>query len=450
MTQGFEDATDAATRSDAWSQHRGGRYVLAFWAGGLRRHLLQPGETICVGRGETCELRLEDVSVSRRHVEIVNGESVVLRDLGSANRVHLNGVALPPGVACVLPLGAVVEFGKAALVVQELASGAVSSGAAVAGATDASMRGMARVDRLVRLVAPSMLNVLVLGETGAGKDVVAERIHRLSNRSKGPSIRLNCAALAESLLDGELFGFQKGSFTGANATKTGLIEAASGGTLFLDEVGDMPLSTQAKLLRVLEQRSVRRIGGLVDIPVDMRIVAATNRNLVEMIASGAFRQDLFFRLNGITIEVPPLRERVDEIEGLAQTFLSAAAPGVALSQNALAALLRHDWPGNVRELRSVIERAVVLCEGAVILPEHLLLVEPPRATTLPPSPAPPEASNLFDQVAQLERTKIVEALAKTGGNQSQAAELLGMSRRALITRLEQFNLPRPRRDKKRG
>jgi transcriptional regulator with PAS, ATPase and Fis domain len=433
--------------------------VLVFWEGGLRRYLLRDGATMRVGRADTCTIQVPHASVSRTHLEIVDGPTLQVRDAGSSNGVYLNGIRVAPGTAVPLSLGAVVEFGKAALVVQELAQRGpgsrneetrAQSRARVASDAATGLQGMQRVEQLVRLVAPSTLNVLILGETGVGKEVVAESIHRRSSRANHACIKLNCAALSESLLDAELFGFERGAFTGATASKPGLIEAAHEGTLFLDEVGDMPLATQAKLLRVLEQRSVRRVGAVKDIPVDTRIIAATNRNLVEMIEAGTFRQDIFFRLNGITIDIPPLRDRIEEVEGLALGFLRESAPSGSLSQDARAALRAHTWPGNVRELRSVIARAVVLSEGRVIQPEHLGLGSlGPTSRTETARAAKTAPGTLTEQIAALERTTIVDALTKTGGNQTQAAALLGISRRALLIKLDHFALPRPRRDKHR-
>ena len=220
--------------------------------------------------------------------------------------------------------------------------------------------------------------------------------------------------------------------------KVGLIEKANGGTLFLDEIGDMPAATQAKLLRVIEQREVRRVGGLDDRPVDVRIVAATHRDLPAMIEQGAFRRDLYFRLNGITITIPPLRDRRAEILPLARKF-AGTTPITATAERTL---VDHDWPGNVRELKSTMERAVVLAAGGPVEPSHLMLgAALPGETKSAPS-------SLSEEVSDLERRRIEEALEKTGGNQTKAAELLGMSRRAFVNRLEVFNFPRPRRDKK--
>ncbi|HEX4517422.1 MAG TPA: sigma-54 dependent transcriptional regulator, partial [Polyangiaceae bacterium] len=261
-------------------------------------------------------------------------------------------------------------------------------------------------------------------------------LHDRSARADGPFVRVNCAALAESLLDSELFGHEKGAFTGATATKSGLIEAANGGTLFLDEIGEAPLSVQAKLLRTLESREVRRVGGVESRQVDVRFVVATNRELPALVETNVFRRDLYYRLNGITIVVPPLRERRDEILGLARSFAGTAR----ISPAAEAALLAHAFPGNVRELRNAIERAVVLSRGGEILPDHLLLET--QATSAPPANA---KAPLAEQIDALEHQRILQALDEAGGNQTRAAEILGMPRRTLITKIERFGLPRPRK-----
>jgi two-component system response regulator AtoC len=340
---------------------------------------------------------------------------------------------------------------------------------------------MMKLYALVDEVAPSPVNVLILGETGVGKDVLARALHARSPRSAAAFVGLNCSALPETLLESELFGHERGAFTGAVNAKPGLLETAEGGTLFLDEVGEMPLLTQAKFLRVLEDRTVRRVGGLKGRPIDVRIIAATNRDLPQDITQGKFRADLFYRLNGLSFLVPPLRERADEIELLSAHFMVNAAtilnkPTPKLSPEAKACLEAYSWPGNIRELRNVIERAVLLTRDRSITPDlfppEVTKMEPaspgasskntphPRALDrLPTLPdlsgdeAPPavevfpratDASRLQEEVEQLERARIIEALAKCNGNQTRAAALLGITRRVLIKRIERYNLPRPR------
>jgi two-component system response regulator AtoC len=224
--------------------------------------------------------------------------------------------------------------------------------------------------------AHGLINVLILGETGAGKEVLAEWIHQHSPRANGPLVCINCAAISESLLESELFGHEKGAFTGATQTKPGLLEAAGGGTVFLDEIGDMPSGLQTKLLRALENREVTRVGAVASRPIDVRFMAATNQELESAVEAKKFRQDLYFRLNGISLTIPPLRDRPEEIEPLVHRFITAATAAAKrraprLSAEALEMLAGYAWPGNIRELRNVIERALVLCEGAEITLEHL-------------------------------------------------------------------------------
>jgi two-component system response regulator AtoC len=308
---------------------------------------------------------------------------------------------------------------------------------------------MENLRRLVERLAPSSRSVLILGETGVGKGLLAAELHRKSPRAAGPFVAINCAELTESLFETELFGYEPHAFTGAGKAKPGLIEMADGGTLLLDEIGEMPLSMQVKLLRVLEDREVRRVGGLKTRRVDLRLVSCTNRDLQAEVERGTFRRDLYFRVAVVPIVVPPLRERTGEIEGLARTFAAEAERSSetqhvpVISPEALAVLLRHPWPGNVRELRNVIEHAVVWCRDGVIRPENLqpqplrtTLYAPEDVQTLVPvSRGAPESE---------ERQRIVDALSACGGNQRRAAELLGMSLRTLVSRLGQFNLPRPR------
>ena len=323
----------------------------------------------------------------------------------------------------------------------------LASPAGVAPASHSSTAtAMARLEALVARVAPGNISVLLLGETGVGKEVLAERIHQLSPRGKMPLLRLHCAALSETLLESELFGHERGAFTGAAKTKRGLLETADGGTIFLDEIGELPLSIQVKLLRVLEERKVLRVGGLTAQPIDVRFIAATNRNLDAEIARGTFRQDLYYRLNGISLVIPPLRERAAEVASLAEQFIrNASAPGrtpPTLSPAAQALLRARDWPGNIRELRNVCERAVLLCVGDVIEPEHLSL--PPDAAPAVATPARPREVALAPET-QRERDEVVDALASCAGNQSRAAKLLGISRKTLVARLDAFGLPRPRK-----
>jgi two-component system, NtrC family, response regulator AtoC len=254
------------------------------------------------------------------------------------------------------------------------------------------------------------------------------------------------------MLESELFGYEKGAFTGADKTREGLFEAANGGTLFLDEVGELPPSMQVKLLRVLEERKVLRVGGRSARPVDVRFVAATHRDIEQAAEQGGFRQDLYYRLNGLTLEVPPLRERRADIAPLAAMFIAKSSQDLArdsvplLSQAALDVLVEYAWPGNIRELRNVIERALLLCDGECVLPEHL----PPKLVRAQPTAASaaPELdprAELMRQMELVERQRIVDALEKCAGNQTLAAEQLGISRRTLVTRLAQFELPRPRK-----
>jgi len=305
----------------------------------------------------------------------------------------------------------------------------------------------------VQRVARGQISVLILGETGVGKEVLAEEVHRRSGRG-GRFVALNCAALTESLLESELFGYEKGAFTGAMRAKEGLFEAADGGTLFLDEVGELPPSTQVKLLRVLENRKVQRVGATTARDVDVRFVSATNREVEDESGLGDFRQDLFFRLNGISLTVPPLRERALDLAPLAAHFIAGACLSVErnsvprLSDDALAVLKRYAWPGNIRELRNVIERAVLLCDGDAIQPAHLppklTAMRGPSTTTTTTTDLDPRA-RLLQQMEQIERDRVIEALTSCAGNQTQAAELLGISRRTLVTRLGQYELPRPRK-----
>jgi two-component system response regulator AtoC len=303
---------------------------------------------------------------------------------------------------------------------------------------------MAKVLELVEKVAPTQLSVLLLGETGVGKDIIANELHQRSLRAKAQFVRINCAAIPETLLESELFGHEKGAFTGATQTRKGLFEVAHGGTIFLDEIGEMSPATQAKLLRVLEGRCIVRVGGNEEIAVDVRVITATHRDLESMVTQGSFRQDLLFRLNTFTLQIPPLRERKDEILPMAESFLkefsqNASAPRT-ISAEAARLLLAHQWLGNVRELKNAMERAAVLVEGSVLLPAHLPEKIAKLEETLPLATVAAPGLVLQNEMEQIERETLVRALEACGGNRTHAAERLGISRRALLYKIDKYSL----------
>ena len=301
---------------------------------------------------------------------------------------------------------------------------------------------MKQVFKLAERAAQAPISVLVVGETGTGKEVVAEAIHRLSPRAEAPFVRLNCAALTETLVESELFGHERYAFTGATAMKRGFFEAADGGTVFLDEIGELPLATQVKLLRVLERWRIVRVGGTTEIPVDVRLVCATHRDLETEVQRGRFREDLFFRIAAFVIPVPPLRDRRSEILPLALHFAHEIAgdlrqPSVGFTPGAIAALQQASWPGNVRELRNAVERALVLSEGAQIDREHL-----PDQVLAQVRAAPNDALDVRQRVADVERETVIAALDAADGNQTQAAKKLGLSRFALIRLMAKHDIKR--------
>ena len=304
--------------------------------------------------------------------------------------------------------------------------------AARARAEEPAVLGLAAASEVARKAAKSDATVLLLGESGTGKEVLARAVHAWSPRANGPFVAVNAAALAETLLESELFGHEKGAFTGAAGRKAGKFELAQGGTIFLDEIGDIPAPTQAKLLRVLQERAFERVGGTETLTVDVRVVAATNRDLKKAVADGAFREDLYYRLNVVSIPLMPLRERRADIRPLAEHFLAKLKPGARLSAEAVAALERHDWPGNARELRNAVERAAALMEGVEIVPSDLPS-EVLRGTALP-------AESFHAQVEAFRRRLIQETLARHGGNQTRAAQALGLQRTYLARLIRQMGL----------
>ncbi|MET0340663.1 MAG: sigma-54 dependent transcriptional regulator [Polyangiales bacterium] len=306
---------------------------------------------------------------------------------------------------------------------------------------------MRAVMELVRRVAGGRASVLITGESGTGKEVVARALHEAGERASQPFVTVNCGALPESLMESELFGHERGAFTGASAKKEGLVRAAHGGTLFLDEIGELPTPLQVKLLRVLQERKVRPVGGEQEIEVDVRILAATNRDVEAAVREGSFRQDLFYRLNVIRIQLPPLRERIEDIPMLAAHFLQkhSAFEGkrLSFSSDALAWIVQQPYPGNVRELENVVERAVALATEPYVVRHDLLVgtrVEPEAAPAKVLEVLPAEGLDLDVWLGEREQTLLRQALERTGGNRTNAAKLLRMSLRSLRYRLAKYGL----------
>ncbi|MEZ4398937.1 MAG: sigma 54-interacting transcriptional regulator [Kofleriaceae bacterium] len=426
------------------------------------RHVELPtGGELVIGRGQQADIAIDHPTVSRRHAVLRLTAGPTIRDLGGANGTTVRGRRLPTDAWTDLADGDAVHLGDVVMVLRRQAQPV----AALDG-----RRLFASLEPTLAKVAAGSVSVLILGETGAGKEICAETIHRLSPRSGSTFLRLHCSAMPETLLESELFGHERGAFTGAVAAKLGLIESAAGGTVFLDEVGELPPAVQVKLLRVLDSREVLRLGGLTPRTIDVRFLAATHRDLRAEVEAGRFREDLFYRLTAVTVRVPPLRERKDEIAGLAAEFAAHAARDIGLARppafgaDALAALARHAWPGNVRELRNVVTRAVLLSDGGPIDRRHLGLDQDqlrarPRATPRDPSlsvtaqmatldeaaPSTGDVANLGGELRALERDRILATLDQCGGNQTRAARLLGISRGTLIARLTTYGITRPRK-----
>jgi two-component system, NtrC family, response regulator AtoC len=400
--------------------------------------------SLTIGRGAEVDVRVDERAVSRRHARLdvaVGTGSFRVVDLNSANGtlvgnklVRDDSVAVQPGEPILIGRTVVTVRMPARCCAQQAEPG-----------RQAGRDAMAGVEELIAKGAPTMISVLLLGETGVGKDVLAEEIHRRSPRASGPLVRINCAGLSPALLESELFGHERGAFTGATHCKPGMLEAAAGGTVLLDEIGEMPLEVQAKLLLALEQRMVRRVGATHSEPIDVRLLFATHRDVEAEVRAGRFRADFYYRINGLTIHIPPLRQRRDEIDGLVAQFAREAAARLGLSrppsfdEAARQRLRCSPWPGNIRELRSVVERAVLLADSGHVTVRVLLAAGLPAELLLP---------NPDEEVAEdddPERQRVIAALAACGGNQSRAARMLGLSRNTLISRIRQYGLVRPHR-----
>ena len=414
-------------------------------------HALPAKGTITVGRDEEADVRLVDELASRMHLRVGVEPSgqVWIEDLDSSNGTFLRGERLAAGVRTSILPGEAVTIGFTHIMVQRRRARATAGGAVADDDAVVASEAMRQLYQLAERAAAGrtaagLVNVLILGETGVGKEVLASWIHRHSPRAAGPFVCINCAALSENLLESELFGHEKGAFTGATQAKPGLLEAAGRGTVFLDEIGEMPATLQAKLLRALENREVTRVGGLAARAIDVRFVAATNRDLEAEVAAKTFRQDLYFRLNGLTLTIPPLRARPEEIEPLARRFLAQAAAAAGrgpptLAADALARLRAHAWPGNIRELRNVVERALILGDGEAIAAADL----PFGPSAAGGAAAPPELAGL-SAAEQTERQHIVDVMAEMGGNQTRAARKLKIARGTLIERLKRYGIKRPK------
>jgi DNA-binding NtrC family response regulator len=398
--------------------------------------------TVSIGAMEDNDLVLHDETVSRYHCRIVQeANSYVLVDLGSTNGTFINRVRIKEGYlkpGCTVGLGQTeLKFLTADEKVEIVPSRKDHCGDMVG--KHARMRELYAI---IEKIAPTTTTVIIEGETGTGKEVVAQTIHKLSNRSSGPVMIFDCGAVPENLLESELFGHEKGSFTGAIMTRQGIFEMAHGGTLFLDELGELSLDLQPKLLRALEQREIRRVGSNKPIKVDVRVIAATNRNLEEEVRAGRFRQDLFYRLSVVRLFLPPLRDRVEDIPLLIKHFLRSASyaknadgsPRVTgISREALDLLCAYSWPGNVRELVNVVERACSFCESETIqipdLPD--MIRDAPRIGATRDLPTGEytfkEAKERW--VSSFERDYIVNLLKKNGGNISHAAREADIDRK---------------------
>ncbi|MBI5500678.1 MAG: sigma 54-interacting transcriptional regulator [Deltaproteobacteria bacterium] len=441
------------------------RAFLLVLGGGQARTVPVPTDGLLVaGRDPSLRIPLDDEKASRRHAELRSaGGEVSVVDLGSTYGSFVYGVRLDRPRA--LAHGDEIRIGATRLTLLRpsrpvagprppdvlraararhdgsgpgtCATDAGDEAPADVGDIELHDPSMCKIYRLADQAARSTSPVLVLGETGVGKEEVARYVHRRSPSHGGPLVVVNCAALPETLVESMLFGHEKGAFTGAGERRLGYVEAAAGGTLFLDELGELPPASQSKLLRFLDRNTITRLGSTAEVPVDVRIVAASRRDLAREAERGTFREDLYYRVAVLTIYVPPLRDRPLDILPLARRFARRAAgagPRPDFTDAAIDRLLEHPWPGNVRELRNAVEGAVLQAQGAPLAPHHF----PPAVQR--PAPGPSATTGLPARVAEVERDAIVAALRDCAGNQSQAARKLGISRRTLIYRMHKYDI----------
>jgi DNA-binding NtrC family response regulator len=407
---------------------------------GTTELLYTPGPgSFTVGKDPVNALVIQDRFLSGRHLQVTRREAGFhVRDLNSTHGTYLDGVRL---FEAEVPLNTVLRVGETELHFEPVSQGPEPAPFHGLVGRDPSVRHMVE---LIQRVAPSNALVTLLGESGTGKELVARALHACSRRAEQPFIPLNCAALSPALLESELFGHEKGAFTGADTWRKGAFEEAHGGTLFLDEVGEMPLEVQAKLLRVLESGEVKPVGATRPLHVNVRVVAATHRDLRQWAREGKFREDLFYRLNVMPVGLPPLRSRRGDIRVLAEHFVRAYAPPGPVpkfTSAALAKLQQHDWPGNVRELRNVVHRALLMRQGPRLEAEALTfqevsLREPERPDT--PQWELPEGVTLEQMMQRVERQLIESTLRRCHHHKERAAKELGLARSALFKRLKQW------------
>ncbi|MFH1829806.1 MAG: sigma 54-interacting transcriptional regulator [Pseudomonadota bacterium] len=390
---------------------------------------------ITLGHHASCDVAVADPYVSRRHCRLeIKGREVRLIDLASTNGVFVGDTKI--NQVSMQPHG-VFRIGRSVVnyrLVSETESIVPSKSSRLGNMLGAS-KSMREIFALISRIAPSDSTVVITGESGTGKELAAREIHRLSNRNKQPFVAVNCGAIPSTIIESQLFGHERGAFTGAVERATGFFEQARSGTLFLDEIGEMPLDLQTRLLRVLESKTVRRLGGQEEIPVDFRLVCATNKNLGRMARQKTFREDLLFRIFVIPIEISPLRERPEDIPALAKHFVSEFAPkgrSLSLTDAALTALSDHKWAGNARELRNTIERTLLLCDHDVIEATDL------NFATL--GTQQDDNGSLKDQ----ERAHLIEALRECKGNLSRASRKLGIARTTLSTKMRKHKIQVPK------
>lgn len=462
MTEPQPDQSTLIATLDGQTVHLPRVYVSVKMPGGQILQEALSMQRLTIGTSSDCDLVVRDSRVSRRHLDLHIGEmGVALRDLGSKNGTFLAKLRI---FECILPLHTTVAFGNSELVIRAEGEPVILPLAPSDRFGDVlgqSLSMRALFARLLR-ASPTDETILLLGESGTGKEVLAQEIHKHSRRKSGPFVVLDCAAVAPNLLEAELFGHARGAFSGAVSSRVGLLEKANGGTLFMDEIGELPLDLQPKLLRALESRQVRPLGTNTYKPIDVRVIAATHRNLKAKVNEGSFRQDLYYRLAVVEVSVPPLRDRKEDIELLATRFLSVMKPPKTfedLPPHALGFLLSHDWPGNVRELRNMVSRLILFPDLLEeFMPGALRGSEGDRKTPAPELEAkageenhegirPAEQLLAMPLLAgrellveQYETRYIKKVLAAHDGNISKAADAMGISRQLLHRLLEKYGI----------
>jgi DNA-binding NtrC family response regulator len=432
-------ATRVIERGDLIPTSKKGKLIVLSGPSRGKEYVVGQDEVL-VGTGANCDFSIKDDAVSKKHFLIQRGKNeFTIADQGSTNGTVLNGNSIKVGG---LKPNSIIQIGESYIQFflydeNEAEYGVSPTEKDYFGSVYGGSYAMRKIFGVLEKVSPTNVTIVLEGATGVGKDVIARAVHANSRRASEPFIVVDCTAISPNLFESELFGHEKGSFTGAESQRRGLLEVAKGGTIFFDELGELPIEQQPKLLRAIETRSIKRVGGNEEIPIDIRIIAATNRDLETEVKKGNFREDLYFRLSVVKILVPDLKDRSDDIPGIVDHFINNT--GKSLSDDALNLLKYYSWPGNIRELKNVIERAVAFAEGEVIESKDIMTMQQIASATAS-STQTEEESFTGRSLEALEKIAIEKTIEACSGNKTKAAKILGIAYSTLYEKIKKYGI----------